>query len=70
MLSGTPGATYIRDDAVGLLTAREVAQQGGLDVVGQGPVLGLGDGLEPRHTVGVEANRDGDLGWPLGKGRS
>lgn len=50
-----------RDDAIGFLTAGQIAQQGGLDVVRQRSVLGFGNGLQPARAIGVQAQRDGDL---------
>ena len=57
-----------RNDAVGFLTAGEIAQKGGLDIVGERAVLGIGDGLQPAHALRIEAQRDGDLGGRLGRG--
>lgn len=65
MLVGTPGATYMVD----FLAAGEIAQQGGLHVVGVASVLNVGDGLQLAHAFCIEADRDGDLG-PLGGSRS
>ena len=58
------------DHSVDFLATGKIAQQGGLNIVGEASVLGVRDGLQPAHAFGIEADRVGDLAAALGGSRS